>query len=126
MTERAFTVVACHQHACEPSGELPVLEMLAQAVRHCRHGVLVSATCPLPHACAGLAGRAALGPGATVFVQPCSAQDRSPKGAAVRLGPIRTMPELLAACAWIVQHEGHGIPPQHLLAPTGRSAAQLS
>lgn len=126
MTDRAFTVVACRQGACEPHDDLPVLELLGQAVRHCRHGVLVSATCPLPHACAGLAGRAALGAGATVFVQPCAAQDRSPRGPAVRLGPIRTMTELLDTCAWIVREEGHGSPPQHLLARTDRRAAYLS
>lgn len=126
MTDRAFTVVACRHHACEPNGDLPVLEMLAEAVRCCRHGVLVSATCPLPHACPGLAGRAALGAGATVFVQPCTTQDRSPYGPAVRLGPIRTMAELLDACAWIVRDEGHGIPPQHLLARADRRPAHLS
>jgi hypothetical protein len=77
----------------------------------------VSATCPLPHACPGLAGRAALGAGATVFVQPCESGDRSPSGAAVRLGPIRTMAELREACAWIERDSGHGPPPRHLVPP---------
>ncbi|MEU6497818.1 hypothetical protein ABZ890_47105 [Streptomyces sp. NPDC046984] len=88
---RPFTLVVCV--SCQSATD-QVLDELRRAVRDCPHGVLISTGCLRKVLdCAGRRGLHAV-------VQPCTA-DRSPAGAAVRLGPLTTEADAAAVGAWL-------------------------
>ncbi|MEV1084746.1 hypothetical protein AB0I98_42155 [Streptomyces sp. NPDC050211] len=89
--ERPFTLVVCA--SCDTPVDR-VLDGLRQAVRGCRHGVMVSAGCleKVLH-CRRRRGLYAV-------VQPCTA-DRRPSAAVVRLGPLVTEADAEAVGVWL-------------------------
>lgn len=92
------TVVYCAGAACSRS-DLAIRERLREMIRHCDHGVLVSAPCLLG-AVGCPAGLGARGDG-LVLVQPCDVEDRRASGPAVLVGPVRCAADLDALCTWL-------------------------
>lgn len=131
-----FTAVYCGRTDCPThthrSGD-EVAAALRATVRACPHGVLVATGClavslrgdsPEPaDDCAQCRARA-LGSGREVgplvMVQPCRAQDRTPRGPLVIAGPLHEPADVLELCHWL----SHGLPreaplPRYLHATLG-------
>jgi hypothetical protein len=88
---RPFTLVVCV--SCQAATDR-LMDELRRAVRDSPHGVMISTGCLRKVLdCAGRRGLHAV-------VQPCTA-DRSPTGAAVRLGPLATVADAAAVGAWL-------------------------
>ncbi len=117
-TDRGFTVVVCSN--CGTRRDLSVLQELRASIRRCRHGVLVSAPCPVGTlGCCGRTGRA----GALVVLQPC-AVDRSPTGPPRWVGPISDRKDLRALRQWLEDGSWHlDALPRRLRSPLNRIAA---
>ncbi|GAA2826156.1 hypothetical protein [Nonomuraea rubra] len=99
MTERPFTVALCQAGPCRSSEPgLDMVPRLAAAVRRCPHGVLLRTGCLLrtPRCRPG----AAHDNGCHLIVQPCDI-DRSPRGAAIPIGPILSQADAEAVETWL-------------------------
>jgi hypothetical protein len=108
-TSRPFTVVLCT--SCTAGPELAVVGELRDAIRRCKHGVLVTTACMLdPLTCAVRPHR----PGTIVILQPCSV-DRVPRGPACWIGPINDKNDVRALLDWLEQGEwDYRAPPDRL------------
>jgi len=94
-TTRPFTLVLCA--ACESSLGPALLEELRATVRCARHGMLVTAGCPLgEYTCLSRSD----GGGAILMFQPCSIS-RVARGSAQWIGPIDNLDDLHAVCSWV-------------------------
>lgn len=113
-----YAVVLCTAPPCRAELSTETAEVLRECVRTSRHGVLVVSGC----VSGGVSCRLRP-PGQMLLVQPCDA-DRTPQGAAVRVGPVRTSQDLAAVRASL--HAGHFDPsllPSRLLVLDRRARA---
>ena len=90
-----FTLIVCE--TCADAGPQD-LAPLRETVRRSPHGVMVRVRCPLGTLFCH-ARKAVANAGRVVLVQPCTA-DRSPLGAAVVVGPVRTAADVAALVRW--------------------------
>ncbi|BBY60578.1 hypothetical protein [Mycolicibacterium sarraceniae] len=97
LTTRPFTLVLCA--ACDSSLGPVLLDQLRATVRRARHGMLVTAGCPLgEYTCLARDD----GGGAILMFQPCSTS-RVALGPARWIGPIDNLDDLHAACSWVAR-----------------------
>jgi hypothetical protein len=93
-TSRAFTLVVCS--LCPSGAHETVLDELRTAIRHCPHGMLVSAGCLLGAMTCTVHPAA----GAMVVLQPC-AHDRTPSGPASLVGPVCSRDDAALLRRWV-------------------------
>lgn len=94
-TATGFTLVLCGSGGCHNDVAAEVRSMLRGYVRSTRHGVLVVSGCNLSPA---LCRFRAEGP--VLVVQPCDTE-RRPTSPLVRVGPIRTVADVVAVRQWL-------------------------
>lgn len=91
-----FTVVVCDTCDDEAPADLAVLR---RTVRRTPHGMLVRARCALGRMWCHTRNSSGNG-GRAVLVQPCTT-GRSPLGAAILIGPVRTADDLATVAQWL-------------------------
>ncbi|MBB3051527.1 hypothetical protein FHS23_002550 [Prauserella isguenensis] len=96
-TDSAFTVVLCDD--CGGDEPAAALDALRDVVRRSPHAVLVRAHCPLGRLWCRARTKAHTA-GRVVLVQPCTT-DRTPTGATVIVGPVRTAGDVAALTHWL-------------------------
>jgi len=90
-----FTLVICGAGGCHNEVAAEARSMLRGYVRTTRHGVLVVSGCSLsPLSCRFRAE------GPVIVVQPCDA-DRQPTSPLIRVGPLRSLADVVAVRQWL-------------------------
>jgi hypothetical protein len=123
--QAGFTAVVCTAPGCGVGDRATVahevVDVLRDAVRASRHGVLVSTGC----LCGAPACRQrAAAP--IVVIQPCDAE-RRPSGRALPIGPLRTSVDVDTLGAWLRGGQlDPGLLPAHLLGLYRRAIAPLN
>lgn len=116
-----YTAVRCGAPGCRSELDADITTMLNECVSTSLHGVLVVAGC-----CNGRLTCGLRPPGQMLLVQSCDV-DRSPRGAAVLIGPISSQEDVdaLRSCLQDGRFNASGLPP-HLLAASRQLRAAAS
>ena len=90
-----FTLVLCGAGGCHNDVAAEARSMLRGHVKTTRHGMLVVSGCSLSPALCRFRSE-----GPVLIVQPCDA-DRQPTSPLIRVGPLRTISDVVAVRQWL-------------------------